>query len=134
MVVSRISRRARAAAGTTLLLVLVYALQVPRVAQVAAYLGVLMVAGAVVGLFAAYRLWVAGSWDGRMLAAGLAVLSLAGHLVNLTLGMPGASALRGQISLLSVVAVAAAAATLVLVVLDARRRPPTDAARHPYAL
>ncbi|HJR40327.1 MAG TPA: hypothetical protein VJ819_18240 [Nocardioidaceae bacterium] len=134
MVMSLHTARARAAAVTMLLLGACFAVQIPRLTDVAPYLGVLIGAGVAAGVFAAVRLWFGGHMEGRVLALTLALAGLVGHGLNYAAGLPGASALEGNVSGASMLAIPLELATVVLLVLDAARRPALPARRHPYAL
>jgi hypothetical protein len=134
MLQSRPSARARLAGLTVLLLGGTYAVQIPRLVDVAAYLGVLAGSGFAVACLAAVRLWFGGHMDGRLSALTLSAVGLAGHLLNLLAGLPGATVLRGHVSPVSIVSIALDLLTIVLLVSDAARHPSPGQRRHPYAL
>jgi hypothetical protein len=134
MVMSVRTWRARAAAITVVLLGLTYLVQVPRLTDVAAYLGLLVGAGVAVAFFAGTRLWSGGHMDGRILALCLSVCGLVAHLLNALHGLPGASPMAEQVSSASVLSIGLELVTVVLLAADAARRPAPIARRHPYAL
>lgn len=134
MVTSGPSVNARRAAVTVLVLALTYAVQIPRVADVAAYLGLLVGSSVAVACFAAVRLWCGGHMDGRLLALMLSAVGVAGHLLNMLVGLPGASVMRGHLSPVGVVSIVLELLTVVLLVGDAARHSDQTQRVHPYAL
>lgn len=134
MVMSVVTWRTKAAAVGIALLALLYTAQLRAVADVAAYLSLLMVVAVLVALFAAARLWNAGTFDGRALAAALCLVALVGQLLNSTIGLPGANDLRGVLTLELALGVGLEAGVLVLLTVDVFRRPPKPDRARPYAL
>ena len=126
--------RAKSAAVATALLALLIVLQLRDVADVAIYLALLMVVAVPIALFASVRLWGGGTWEGRIISGGLSLVGLVGQVLNLTAGLPGASALQGGIGQEAVLTTILEVATLVLLGIDVSRRPPEPDRRHPYAL
>jgi hypothetical protein len=134
MVMSVRTWRARAAGASVILLGLTYLVQIPRLADVAAYLGLLVGSGVAVAVFAGARLWSGGHMDGRILALTLSIAGLTGHLLNAVTGLPGASVIEGQLTTSSIASVGLALVTIGLLAADAARRPAPAPRRHPYAL
>lgn len=134
MVLSATTWRARAAALTVVLVSLLSILHLGEVADVASYLSLVMTLGVLVSVFAAVRLWSGGTWDGRALAGGLCLIGLTGQVLNLTVGLPGASALSDDLGPGTILSMVLEVSTLGLVAVDVFRGPAKPDARRPYAL
>lgn len=121
MVLPAASRVARSAAVATGLLVLLYVVSVPELTGVATYLGLAAGAVAAAGVFAVLRLWTGRHIEGRVVAAGVALVSLTAQALNLTWGLPGASALADRLLPETVVGVVLEVLILVLLASEWRQ-------------
>ncbi len=120
MVLSAPTRQARGAAVATALLGLAYATKWREIAGTADYLGLVVGVVVVLSAVAAPRLWFGGHLDGRVVATSVAVIALAGQLLNRTVGLPGAESLADQMGLASLIGIVLELAILALLARDCR--------------
>jgi hypothetical protein len=125
---------ARTAALTVLLVGVLFALNVDTVADAAGYLGIIAVGLVGVTAFAAVRLWFYARLSCKLVALSGISAACAGQLLNATVGLPGASSLRGPLGGWGMLALLLELLTLVLVLLDGLGRTPAPLPEHPYAL
>jgi hypothetical protein len=125
--------RARLASVGTALLGLVYLVRLPVIAAAAGYLGVLAMAVVLVSAVVGFRLWTGGFLEARLLAVGLSAVTLAGQLLSMVMGLPGAARLAGPPGPFGTAALLIEVGIVVVLATDrecrtARRTP------RPYAL
>jgi hypothetical protein len=128
------SRFTRVAAASSLLLGALLVAALPVLTDAAFYVGVLAGASAAVAISAGYVLWSRAGLVPRAVAALGAGATLAGVLLEVLGGLPGAAGLGRLTPLQGVAAGGLAVVVLVFLLLDARRRRPDQTPEHPYAL
>lgn len=127
------TRRARLAALGVVLLGLLYLARLPVIAQAAGYLGVLAMAVVLVSAVAGFRLWTGGFLEARLLAVGLSALTLAGQLLSMLVGLPGAARLAGHPGPVGAAALLVELGIVLVLATDRECRAARRTAR-PYAL
>ncbi|MBY9074124.1 hypothetical protein K1X13_04725 [Nocardioides sp. WL0053] len=125
---------ARAAGAASVLLGLLLLTELPGVWRAAAYLGVLTATFAACALVAGAWLWRRGDLSARATAGGVAVLTFAGEMLNLVLGVPGARTLERPDGSSGLLAFVLEIGVVLLLALDAASRQPEPEPEHPYAL
>ena len=113
------SVRSPATVAATTVLGLVFLLRLPDLTEAAGYLAMVGAGIAVVSLAAAGRI-LAGRVDGRILAAGAAVVAFVGQVLNALVGLPAAQELRGGVGWAGAVALLCEIVIGVLAVRDVR--------------
>lgn len=127
------NRLTRVTSVIMVLLAITFGSLLPRLAGVATYLGFLLGCGVLLALYAGYRLWL-GGLDGRVAAGVLSGVTLLAHVLNLMIGMPGASSLASRITPMGMVSIVLNSLAVALLVADALHRTPAPTPKRPYAL
>jgi hypothetical protein len=107
---------------------LVFLWRLPALTQAAGYLVLVGAGVGVVAIAAAVRI-LAGRPDGRVLAAGAAVVAFAGQALNAVVGLPAGQQLRGDVGWAGAVVLVCAVVIGVLGVRDLRRSVPDRRSR-----
>jgi hypothetical protein len=128
----RRSGLSRLAAGMLVAMAVVMEVGVVSGPSAAGYARVLVACVLVAGAVTAVKLWWHNCFESRLAAVLLAVMTVVGQVLAVTLGGPGSDSAHWQATALA--AVLLGGAVPVLVGLDARHASPSGKADAPYAL
>lgn len=110
------------AALSTLSMGIVLTLAAPMLFHAAEYIGLITVLAALLSVFCGIRLWMGGGIQTRIAALLVGAGAALGQAANATVGLPGASALKGETGPLFWLALAFELLTVLLLTIDGLRK------------
>jgi len=119
---SKPSTRVKPAALSLLSLGLVLTVAGPTLFEAVAYIGLITVVMASLSVFLGITLWMGGGFEARVFAIVIGLAGALGQAVNSAVGLPGASALKGETGTLFWLALGFELLTIFLITADSFRK------------